>query len=188
MKLLVFAHRGEAKSFLSRLDLKENKIGPITIFSNESTSVLICGQGLKNADKALFETLEVLKDINLIINLGICGSLKDSIKLNNVYKVKTSLNFKDDKILSLVDKGVDCISTSKIINSSEGKLKLSKQADIVDMELYAIASISNKRNIPFHSYKLAADPANEDTKCRTIKQNAKLYSDKLFEFYHENIK
>ena len=55
MRLLVFAHRGEANIFLSRLNLKAKNLPSLTVYENENTVLIITGEGtlLENA-KSLY--------------------------------------------------------------------------------------------------------------------------------------
>jgi nucleoside phosphorylase len=80
-KLLVFAHHGEAQSFISHFKLK-----PIdrTTYRNDELHLLICGEGKENA---LFHTTKYLAQNNIdsVYNFGVVASLRENIQSLQVF-------------------------------------------------------------------------------------------------------
>lgn len=199
MDLLVFAHRAEASAFLSK-DYKPFLDLPFEgIYTDKKSFILITGEGCGKAREKLSSLLALThKKIDSIINLGIAGLIGDKSNhpLNSIVGVRScyreyngTMEFKsfsaDNKFFH--KPVIDCISTSKRILSSEEKNNLSPFADLVDRELWGIGSAARLYKIPFSSYKLISDIVSDENSkdefCQTIKGMAKLYSQKLYEFY-----
>jgi adenosylhomocysteine nucleosidase len=113
-----------------------------------------------------------------IINIGSCGSLKHSpgtiINVGKVYEDidirplceygYTSREGSNNYIVS--DTNYTCFTTDYFVDLthknkySEEYIKMIHSCDIFDMECFAIASVCNKFNIKFSSYKWVSDNGN----------------------------
>ena len=198
MNLLVFAHRGEAKAFLHDLKFKSVKnYDFLNVYKNENDYLIICGEGIQSATEFLASVLAVIKnEITMVINLGVAGALDQSLELNKIYSVQTAYAEKVSqemqfKSFSSRDSEAyyDCVSALKRVLDDENANYLSKFAQIVDRELWAIGSVAKLFKIPFQSYKLISDYAGSNTSCFDISNKTDFYSQHLLEFYLEkNIK
>lgn len=196
MKLLTFAHRGEAQAFLAASSFR-----PVDFFfdgllrSNE-TFLLITGEGGQSASEKTISTLARFADeIDEVVNLGVAGSLTEKLKKYDLIWVRTAYANHAEKLefksfSSQNEKSNhDCITAfSRVLDETE-KRKLSLFADMVDRELWAIASAAHLFKIPFRSLKIISDEmkAPEADICKFVKEEAALYSEKLLsEFSRES--
>lgn len=189
MELLVFAHRGEAQTFIKEMDL-ELKNESMAFYHNKSKShgLLISGEGL-------FEVMAKLPfiiasyNINSIINLGVAGALNQKLQLGEVFPIRTIYSFLETKpqfksyTTSLDKAELDCISAiDRVIDTKLSEI-LSNFADIVDREAWSIGRVCKTHKIPFKCFKLISDYAKDGTECLSIKERALEFSDQMYTFY-----
>jgi nucleoside phosphorylase len=195
MNLLVFAHRGEAKTFLSELNFKSVKGKDfLNLYKNDSNYLLICGEGLQSATELTASVLSFIhEEVRNVINFGIAGALDKSLELNNIYSVQTIYSEKitgamQFKSFSSSDPKAyfDCVSAIDRVLNDENSIYLSKFAQIVDRELWAIASVAKLFKKPFQSFKLISDYAGTDTSCFDISNKTDFYSQHLFDYFSEH--
>tara|TARA_B100000780_G_C20975869_1_gene389781 strand:+ start:285 stop:839 length:555 start_codon:yes stop_codon:yes gene_type:complete len=143
------------------------------------------GIGKINAASNLTEILWN-EEPDVVINFGSCGNLKNH-KIGEVLEVSTVANDMDTAglskipIIKLSGEGVKCFTTDTIYDGSHERYtdsynKSVKKCDIVDMECYALASVCEQRNIPFHSYKWVSDdgtPSHWVENCKAGFENFK---------------
>lgn len=191
MRLLVFAHRGEAQNFLKNTEFVANSLN-LSLYKNDNHFILVSGEGIKNSLESVALCCGLIgTKIKEVLNLGIAGSLHDTIKTDSIYSIRTSYSHGSMEprfnSYSSADQHakVDCISASNRVVSSEDASRLKPFAKIVDRELWAIASISKRLNFPFRSYKLISDQAGVDTNCFDLKSKAKVFSETLYDFYEK---
>ena len=197
MELLVFAHRPEAYHFLEQDHWTSVPDLPFSLFKNQKQKqwLLITGEGL---DKALISIASVLtwqNDINTVINLGVCGLLKDhseSLQQEEIYPLRTvyaegfsgQLQHRSFTLKSAQKEGsYDCISASQRVLDENSSWNLSHHAPLVDREVWAVANVCDQFKIPFYSYKLISDIAGDSTACLDIRSQAQSYSEKLYHYY-----
>lgn len=192
MKLLSFAHKNEASSFLDEFDyttvpeLKE-------LFKTEDHFLLITGEGqipaLGQINKALsLITYKYQIELTEHINMGVCGGLRESINLEQIYKVRSiyaEKSFNQMQFQSYhTDNGdIDLVSAYDRVKSNEHKQMLSAFAHLVDREAWSLARASQEFKVKFSCYKIVSDFAGDDTHCFNIQEQAHKFSDKLYEFY-----
>ncbi len=185
MKLLVFAHRGEAQAFLRKLDLKSFEQD--FLYGNQDTLVLISGEGIQNTTETLAFTLAKYP-VKEIVNLGIAGALRGQEK-NSIHSIRTVYHHHEEPSFqsftsSDVSASTDCLSYYKRVTQSLDKKQLSQFAGLVDRELWAIASVSKRFKVPWRSYKIVSDITEEQTDCQDIFEKAYEFSLKLFHHTH----
>jgi hypothetical protein len=190
MLLLTFAHRGEARSFLDRLNL--TPIYGNTLFSFDDGLLLITGEGLFEAMNAVAKTVADFPSISKIINLGVAGALENELSQNEIVQVRTVYLELEGKPqfhsfstvnVDTVFKTVDCLtSTRRILDQSTATVLLPLAA-IVDRELWAIARAVKDEKIPLISLKVISDLPTEETAeiCQIVKDEADHYSNLLFD-------
>lgn len=188
MKLLVFAHLGEAQSFIDNLKLSQEKtkIGGFYIDSSRSTCLALTGQGLIHAGSGLTNVLEAYPEVTEIINFGVCGKLISNV-METPFEVGQSILREGDKTgekrIKLADNSITNISSITPILDSELKMELSAHAHTVDMELFSYATVADKFNIKLRSIKHISDDASDEDKEVDFKLLAKVWSDELFKYY-----
>lgn len=196
MKLLVFAHRGEAKTFLKELVLdRVRSEESVELFSNEDLYLLICGEGI---DKALLQTSYVLgkyESISEIFNIGICGSLAVVQEESEVFEV-SSINansnshfeFKSFECLQNTPKTRNLISTNqRILEKSQVEMIL-PLGDFVDREAWGVALAAHQiKKLKIICLKIASDFVQIESQfCERVKEQSMEFSDKLFEYYQKH--
>lgn len=202
MKLLIFAHRGEAKAFFSSDNLSHDKNSPLTdLYYGESYYLLMTGEGHENAMNKTSIALTYLKqqsiEIKQVINLGICGSINpNNDDLNQIIPIRTLYSFRgkqDFKSFTCANLENSNASRMDLITVEDRVLKKEKVndllpiANLVDREAWAIAySVFSFFKIPFFCIKLVSDNVHfEDEFCKNIKENAENYSIQLYQYYIE---
>ena len=184
MEICILAHRGEAQTFIKELkakalseDLYEFSKGLIYI-SKEGPYEIMVKLGV------------MLKEFNIkeIINLGIAGSLSTQLEVGEIYEIRCVYLEDNAKIQFQSytlnpNASFDCITAHSRVLNNDHRIQLAPIADIVDRELWAIAKVAHNYKVNCKSFKLISDLAGDQTQCFDLKEKAKEYSDKLFEFY-----
>ena len=187
--LLVFAHRGEAQSFLT------SDVKPLSFqgfFEGSKYYLLITGEGpfqslsKTNAFLGLNST-----SIDKVINLGIAGSYNSTIPKNKIVSIRTCYayigNQPQFKSYTSADKNAifDIVTTDKRVLSNENKHNHLPMGELVDKETWGILQSAHFFNKEAYAYKLISDHIEEGTICTEIKNQAIVYSNQLKSFYEE---
>jgi nucleoside phosphorylase len=187
MKLLTFAHRGEAQAFLSAFQFKPVDFFFDGLLKSQNFYLLITGEGVQSASEKTISTLARFNDeIVEVINLGVAGSVTEKLKKNDLIWIRTAYAHHAEKLefksfTSALPAHHDCMTAfSRVLDVNEKK-KLSLFADIVDRELWAVASAAHLFKKPFRSLKIISDEMKnaESDICKFIKEEAALFSEKL---------
>ena len=174
MELLTFAHRGEAKAFLKR-----DQFGPVPFFfdglyKNDQRYLLIHGEGPQiTSEKVSVVCGAFRNEIHAVINMGVCGSLKENdFKIGTIYPIRTCYKEDEFKSFSTANKtGVDIISSKERVMSPEKVKNLSYFAPLVDREAWAVGSVCQTLDIPFYSYKMVSDYSDNEDICQLVSSN-----------------
>ncbi|MBL7664835.1 MAG: hypothetical protein JNM93_06845 [Bacteriovoracaceae bacterium] len=189
MKLLCFAHRGEALAFLKNWEWSPLSVGNLEIYQNETAYLLITGEGMFEAMNAVSTVLGHQSDIKTVYNLGVCGRLNDSLALDQVYSIRTVYANQNHEPLFKSFTSADKKSTHDLLTYSERvtdeKLakKLSPFAPLVDRELWSIAYAAHKAGVNFIGLKYISDNAGNLAVCELVKEKAQVASEALLDFY-----
>lgn len=192
MKLLTFAHRGEALAFLAAENYKPVEFIFDGLLKSDSHYLLITGEGTQSASEKTIATLTRFgEEIDEVLNLGVAGSLSQKIKKFDLVWVRTAyahhaerLEFKSFTSQSKKT-SVDCMTAFTRILHHDEKKKLALFADLVDRELWAIASAAHLFKKDYRALKIVSDDlsASEADICQFVKEEAPLYSEKLLAEY-----
>lgn len=188
-KLLVFAHRGEAQAFFNEWELLPVNFYFTGLFKNKDHYVLITGEGPKEASEKTVATLSAFKnEISEVFNIGIAGSLNPKLKVGDIVWVRSSYaqNAERCEFKSFTTKNhtsIDCITAYSRVTTPEEKKILSSFADIVDRELWSIASAAHLFRIELSALKLISDESDSTDICQLVKDEAPALSKKLFSEY-----
>ncbi len=131
---ILFATEMEAKPFLDRGEAP----GVVAVVS---------GMGMEAARIAA-EKLIRENGCTTIINAGVCGALDDSLERGSVHRVLSVGVDGTTGSVVLGKKGLRLVTVEKPVFQPDRKKELSKQADLVDMEGYAVARVCEEHNIP----------------------------------------
>lgn len=193
-RLLIFAHRGEAQAFFNEWDLLPVNFYFTGLFKNKDHFVLITGEGPKEASEKSVAVLSSFKDeITEIVNIGIAGSLTPKLKVGDHVWVRSSYaqNAERCEFKSFTTKthdNIDCITAYSRVTTPEEKKTLSSFADIVDRELWSIASAGHLFRVDVLALKLISDESDSTDICQLVKDGAPALSKKLFTEYQNYLK
>ena len=186
MKLLTFAHRGEAQYFLEKDNYVVVEFQFARLFRNDKNFLLVTGEGLDTAEKVLSVFFPVYRSaIENVVNMGIGGALNNTLELEKIHSIKKINRENGNETFQSADvyAKIDCISAENRVNNKTYRKQLGKYAQIVDRELWACAKLANEFKKNIYSYKLISDFADEKTDQKKIKLKAKELSKKLYHFY-----
>ena len=193
LKLLTFAHRGEAQTFIRELKLKAVPFAFDGLYRNSDLLLLLTGEGPQRATERTSAVLGAYYDeIEQVINLGVCATLSSHININQIVSIRTIYREADQKMEFKSFTTQDDQACTDIITSHQRVLDikyagfLQSFAPLVDRELWAIASSAQNFHIPCYSYKLISDNALIENKeiCQVVKDMAEEFSDKLFKHFN----
>jgi nucleoside phosphorylase len=188
MKLLTFAHRGEAQAFISSYQFKPVDFIFDGLLKSNDTFLLITGEGPQSAsEKTICVLTKFETEISEVYNIGVAGSLTPKLLLNDLVWIRTAYAHNAEKLefksFSTQNSNAhhDCITAFSRILSTDEKKNLSLFANIVDRELWAVASAARLFKKPFNSLKIISDEAQTETLdiCKFVKEEAPLFSEKL---------
>lgn len=190
--LLCFAHHGEAQAFLSHFDFKPMKFFFDGLFESDSYFLLLTQEGEQNTTERVTSVISYLHPhIHRVYNIGIAGSLNLKLRIGEIHKIRTSYAFQDSepKFRSFTlaeEKLPNCISSDRRVINKELAEKLSCFADVVDRELWAVASSCQLLKKPLSSIKLISDSPliqNSFEICEPVRENAQVFSAQLLQYF-----
>lgn len=169
----------------------KNELNPVkeklldTASPKYNLNFLITGIGsAKTIDKLVNYTQS--QSIDIIINIGSCGSLDDELKIGEIvfpekFYSKSDENQKlfeisiqdNHKLTDSYKTGVIFTSKTPVASTDEKiLLKKTSNADVVDMESYWVADFCQQHNIRFLSIKVVSD-FSEGISIKTFKEQMK---------------
>ncbi len=189
--LLVFAHRGEAQAFIDDFRFLPVNFFFNGLFKNETDYLLLCGEGPQSAGEKTTAVLAVFHlEIDRVVNLGIAGSLTPKLKTGDLAWIRSSYAQNAErcefKSWTMKDNdGIDCITAFSRITAKDQKQQLSAFADLVDRELWSIASAAHLFKRECLALKLVSDDFEnkdknkDEVSCELIKSEAPKLSQAL---------
>lgn len=190
MKLLTFAHLGEAQSFIKNEMFQKTNDPVNNFYKNKDSLLLITGEGIDSTEMKLSKLLSEYKNsISLVFNIGIAGVLDHSLKLESIHVIRKTY-MEDEKnffISTDTSATIDCITAKNRVMEKKYANQLSPIAPVVDRELWACAKTCYDFKIPFLSIKLISDYAGIATNSIQVIKRAKAYSEKLYKYYLQYI-
>ncbi|MFE5141989.1 nucleosidase [Streptomyces fagopyri] len=138
--------------------------------------LLVTGMGKVNAAAALALTLSRGERPGEIVNLGTAGALKEG--LSGVHEISRVVQHDfDTALLHRISgrvhgapltvgagRGPTLATGDTFVTDSAVRDRLALQADLVDMEGYAVATVAQHLNIPVRLVKFVSDSADEDAR------------------------
>ncbi|MBY0413157.1 MAG: hypothetical protein K2Q18_03280, partial [Bdellovibrionales bacterium] len=143
----------------------------------------------KEASEKTVTTLSAFKqEIIKVFNIGIAGSLSTKMKVNDAVWVRSSYAQNTDRTefksyTAKFHQNIDCMTVNSRVTTIEEKKNLSCFADIIDRELWSIASACHLFKIDFLALKLISDDLDSTDICQLIKDEAPALSKKLLAEY-----
>jgi adenosylhomocysteine nucleosidase len=137
-----------------------------------SIAVVLSGVGQKNAEDAAIKLIDVFEP-NVVCSAGYAGGLSKRLKQFNIRVPEQVVRESDGQTLDLsgpipcltspMSGKLTLITVNDVVETPKQKQALHEQtgAEIVDMETFAIADVCRDRNIPFFSYRIVLDTAED---------------------------
>lgn len=186
-KLLIFAHRGEARAFFSKYTLKAM---PFTegLYESAECYLLITGEGPWKAGPKLALVLgKLANEIDSCINLGIAGALRSSIETGKIYPIRTCFLEQNSEMQfashQLSPQGLDLITCHTRVLDPDLAKRLDNFSPLVDRELWSLAQVSTLSGHKISAYKLISDMVGETEICQRVKEKSDQFSALLLDFY-----
>ncbi len=194
--LIVCALKAEAAGIIRAYSLEKDNQSAFPLFRSDSVCCVITGIGTVSVMRILPLAIEITSP-GRVINAGSAGALSPSVKRNTVYEIsrvsmhnpggpahadiiiKTAGIFPDTSLLT---------SLKPVIDDTE-RNTLRAKADLVDMEGYATASITQERDIPLSLIKIVSDSYSDLDELavrRLIVQSGETLADHVVRFIAGN--
>ena len=121
----------------------------------------ISGMGMKAAALATHRLLA--QGASCIINAGVCGALNDLFVRGDVFQVSVVSVEDFSKREIIAEEGVRLVSVVQPLFEKERRHQLSFQADLVDMEGFAVAEICKQKKVDCFLVKGVTDFGNQES-------------------------
>lgn len=183
MQLLTFAHRPEAQAFFDAFSFKSTATEGL--YQSEFGWLLITGEGIHESIVSVASILGAHPEIREILNLGVAGSLRPSLKRHAIYEVRTAYAFDEvPQYKSFPLSGeVDCVTSGKRVLSPSQRAPLLAMGSVVDRELWGVCVAAKQHHKNVRSFKYISDEAGELGACEVVKDLAREASVALLERY-----
>ncbi len=189
MWTIVSALKSEIQPFLEYYSITNKiSIGSASLYKSQFGHFFRTGIGSELAAENLALYLkEYMPD--RILNLGLAGSLNPEIKVGQIFNIHQIIDEMTSEKLDLPAFGpvksivnARLVTVRKAVNDIKKRhdIKIKYNADLVDMEAYQLAKISAAASIPFHSYKIVSDQADQDAE-KMFMNNYKKLCFRLFD-------
>ncbi len=187
MIVLTFAHKGEARAFISRKHTLPVDFYFAGLYRDADELLLITGEGAEQASERLASVCSYFGSmIQAVLNLGIAGGLNPELELNQIYGIRRIIHeFEKDQYIC-ASRRADriCITTAQSVREDRAAEQLRiRGADCVDMEAWGQAALCSSLQLPFQTYKLISDRAGAGTNMDDMVKQASVFSRHLFDFY-----
>lgn len=164
----LFATTAEAAPLVGALGARALVTGPTPLFGAEDLLIAIGGMGLGAARDAV-ERLAGTHALRRIVNLGIAGSLTDSLAVGEVVDVAEVRSERPDApaFATVPVRGAAGPRVARLLSRDEPvfdpalRTRLSGVADLVDMEGYAVAERCAERGLDCVLLKSVSDDATD---------------------------
>jgi nucleoside phosphorylase len=187
--LLVFAHKAEAQAFMAGSERLSD-----SHYSGPSFDICLSGEGRQNVSEVLSAQLSRVS-YSKVINLGCVASLTDRYKVMEITEVAVVYQHIHQKAFEYRSFNLDgafsdsssfpaiCISLQERLKADQAmKEYLSFFADVADRELWAVASVCKRHQIPLAAVKIVSDDTSQS--CQSVRDRAQELSLRLYEYLH----
>lgn len=182
MIAILFATEAEANPFLDAIGLQPNAPGPVQVF--------ITGMGADNA-LATLTGIFISNEVDVVINVGVCGSLSDQYPVGTRAVVSSSTVPDGPPVTIPVPPApfndlwkslpaLRLVTVPKPVFGGLERSKLAETSDLVDMEGHAIVAACVRQKTPCLLLKAVTDLAGQGDRA-TLHANLKQASERLAE-------
>jgi adenosylhomocysteine nucleosidase len=167
---MIFATIVEANPFIKALDLSKAEDKPFPVYRRNDTALVISGIGKANAAIATAFCC-IRYSSRWILNFGCAGGLNPAYKQGDIFQISKAIEPDRPHLrtgtafshLPSVLPDFDCAvlaTQDKPVFDPEERLRLSRQADLADMEGAAIIQAANICSTAVLLFKFVSDTAN----------------------------
>jgi nucleoside phosphorylase len=193
---LLMATLLEAKPFISGLSLTRLEQKPFSVYRNKNHILTISGIGKANAAMACaYSCLKFAP--SCIVNLGAAGATGDGYTLGESLHIKKAIEYDRPQFKSKsphhhtpeVFEGFSyakIVTLDRPVTDPAERKKLSKTADLIDMESASVIQASRKFKTPCYVFKFVSDTP-EHTRDNDIVENIRKYRNNFFSFFLESV-
>ena len=186
----------EAKPFIGGLSLIRLDSKPFPVYRNKNHILIISGIGKANSAMACaYSCLRF--DPFCIVNLGAAGATDNGHTLGEPLHIKKVFDydrpqFKSKSPHKHMPDILEGFSYAKIatldrpVLDTAERQKLSKTADLIDMESASVIQASRKFKTPCYVFKFVSDTP-EHTRDNDIVENIRKYRNDFFSFFRESV-
>ena len=193
---IVMATMLEAKPFVVETPMERVEKNPVKLYAKDSLLLVLSGIGKANAAMATFHCCQKYAP-DMVVNLGAAGATASGFKLGEIFHISRIVeydrpNFKDGSphvYKPLVIDGFPVARTAtqdKPVILPEDRRKISRIADLVEMEAASVIQAANKFQIPSAFFKFVTDTP-EHTGDKDIVNHIREYRDAFHAFFMEKI-
>ncbi|HID38939.1 MAG TPA: hypothetical protein EYP36_05440 [Calditrichaeota bacterium] len=190
MFCIVTALKEELQPFLKRLKIAvpRKPLGEGGLYMADGLHLLQAGLGPRLSARTLALYLEKYRPDGLL-NVGLAGALQPDTQTDQIYRVSEIVSGLAPTTISLpVREEFVSLPSARLITVEEAvtdrkrrdELVKRYDAQLVDMEAYALAETARWHNTEFFSLKIVSDLADEDA-VETVLNKYKILCDKMAE-------
>ncbi len=189
--LLIFAHTGEAQSFLENSTFKKVEFSLAKVYQSRKEILLISGEGYLEILPRLTAFIESrLSRLSALINLGVAGALNRRLALDQLVAIK-AVRLEADlhcQPLHTQTPGAEytCVTAMQRVLDEHSARRLARFADVVDREAWAVCKTACLFNLPVYCFKLISDFAGALTRQVNFREESRRWSTALWEHYQQN--
>ena len=186
----------EAKPFVAGMSLEEIEKKPFTIFRQKNILLALSGIGKANAAIATVYCCQKFNP-SAVCNLGAAGAAGLCHPLGGVFHVTKIIEHDRPELASqrptihqpdLLDgfKTATLSTSDRAILDPEERRRISKEAELMDMEGASVAQASKMFETKCYVFKFVSDTP-EHTQNKDIIKNIRLYRTPFYEFFTRSV-
>jgi len=193
---VVMATLLEAKPFVPGLSLKQTRKTPFPLFQNDNLLLIVSGIGKANAAMATAYCCQKYTPA-CICNLGAAGAAGVGHSLGEIFHIDEIIEYDRPELKSgkpHIHKPdtIDGFRTAKLATSDRAILdpderkKISKNADLIDMEGASVVQACRKFRTKCFMFKFVSDTP-EHTRSEDIVENIRWCRSFFYEFFWDSV-
>ena len=193
---VVMATLLEAKPFVPGLSLKQTRKTPFPLFQNDNLLLIVSGIGKANAAMATAYCCQKYTPA-CICNLGAVGAAGVGHSLGEIFHIDEIIEYNRPELKSGKPRihkpdTIDGFRTAKLATSDRAILdpderkKISKNADLIDMEGASVVQACRKFRTKCFMFKFVSDTP-EHTRSEDIVENIRWCRSFFYEFFWDSV-
>lgn len=151
--IIAYANSGPAVLVLVSTNAEREYIEEFGTIVGNNYRILVTGVGPTNAGTALNDALDS-KSYDMMLNLGTAMNPSSNLTMNDWYQITSVYDIDTPSNPSIEITHEDESNLATCGTTAEySENPPTGEWDLVDLELYSLATIAKERNIPLYSYK-----------------------------------